>query len=170
MGFFSEVEKVNLLQKNLFFEKVSSALWTLRGKHLGVLGLSFKGDTDDIRESPALDLLRMLLDAGCSITAHDPAAIERAQALFPAGPHLRYVNDPYAAAENADALLILTDWPQFATLDLDRLYALLRFAILVDGRNLYDPRVMRKRGFTYLSVGRSAVYPSQETASGRRTA
>jgi UDPglucose 6-dehydrogenase len=169
-GILSEVEKVNTLQKNLFFEKVRSALWTLRGKRLGILGLSFKGDTDDIRESPALDLLKMLMDAGCSIAAHDPAAMGRAQELFPAGPHLRYVNDPYAAAENADALLILTDWPQFATLDLDRLHALLRFPILVDGRNLYDPRAMLKRGFTYLSVGRSAVYPSRETASGRRTA
>jgi UDPglucose 6-dehydrogenase len=167
-GILSEVEKVNNLQKDLFFEKVRSALWTLRGKHLGVLGLSFKGDTDDIRDSPALDLIKMLLEAGCTIAAHDPAAMERAQAVFPADSRLRYVPDPYAAAEDADALLILTDWPQFATLDLERLNTLLCFPIVIDGRNLYDPREMLKGRFTYLSVGRSAIHPATVTSSERK--
>ena len=168
-GILSEVEKINNLQKKLFFEKVRSALWTLRGKQLGILGLSFKGDTDDIRESPALDLLKMFLDAGCSIAAHDPAAIERARAIFPESSQLRYVNDPYAAAEDADALLILTDWPQFATLDLDRLYTAQRFPIVIDGRNLYDPNKMLEQRFTYLSVGRPAIHPAKAT-SNRRSA
>jgi UDPglucose 6-dehydrogenase len=168
-GILSEVEKINNLQKKLFFEKVRSALWTLRGKQLGVLGLAFKGDTDDIRESPALDLMKMLLDAGCSIAAHDPAAVERARAVFPESSQLRYMNDPYAAAEDADALLILTDWPQFATLDLEKIRTLLRFPIVIDGRNLYDPSEMQERRFTYLSVGRPSIYHAK-AASGRRTA
>lgn len=168
-GILSEVEKINDLQKKLFFEKVRSALWTLRGKSLGVLGLAFKGDTDDIRESPAIDLVKMFTDAGCSVTAHDPAAIERAKGVLPEGPQIRYVDDPYAAAKDADALLILTDWPQFATLDLERLNTLLRFPIIIDGRNLYNPADMLKRRFTYLSVGRSAIHPAKTTSTGKRS-
>jgi UDPglucose 6-dehydrogenase len=169
-GILSEVEKINELQKKLYFEKVRSALWTLRGKTLGVLGLAFKGDTDDIRDSPAIALVKMFLEAGCSIAAHDPAAIERTQAILPESAQLRYVDDPYAAAKDADALLILTDWPQFATLDLERLNTLLRFPIVIDGRNLYDPAEMLKRRFTYLSVGRSAIHPAKTTSAGRKSA
>jgi UDPglucose 6-dehydrogenase len=165
-GLLKEVEKINVKQKQYFFNKVRSALWTLRGKRLGVLGLAFKGDTDDIRDSPAIELVKMLLEHGCNIVAHDPAAMERTAQVLPAGPQLTYAADPYAAADNADALLILTDWPQFATLDLEQLNRLLRFPIVIDGRNLYDPEVMLQNGFTYLSIGRTAVYPSKEVRSG----
>jgi UDPglucose 6-dehydrogenase len=158
----SEVEKINTQQKKRFLSKVRSALWTLRGKRIGVLGLAFKGETDDIRESPAIDLVEMLLAEGCSIAAFDPAAMKRAQEELPSEPHLRYVDSAYEAATDADALLILTDWREFASLDLDRLNKTLRYPIVIDGRNLYDPQVMARHGFTYLSIGRPTAYPVKE--------
>jgi UDPglucose 6-dehydrogenase len=164
-----EVEKINTQQKKRFLSKVRSALWTLRGKRVGVLGLSFKGETDDIRESPAIDLVEMLLAEGCLVTAFDPAAMTRAEEVLPPAANLRYVDDAYAAADDVDALLILTDWAEFAALDLDRLYKILRYPIVVDGRNLYDPQVMLEHGFTYLSIGRPAAYPVRDlspTVSG----
>jgi UDPglucose 6-dehydrogenase len=161
----SEVEKINVQQKKRFLSKVRSALWTLRGKRIGVLGLAFKGETDDIRESPAIDLVEMLLAEGCSIRAYDPAAMKRTEEILPAGPNLRYVDDAYAAAEDVDALLILTDWSEFATLDLTRLNKLLRYPIVIDGRNLYDPQIMVDHGFTYLSVGRPAANPLRDVSA-----
>jgi UDPglucose 6-dehydrogenase len=141
---------------------VRSALWTLRGKRLGVLGLAFKGETDDIRESPAIDLVEMLLGEGCSIAAFDPAAMARTQQELPSSAQLRYVDDAYAAAADVDALLVLTDWAEFAKLDLKRLYTVMRYPIVVDGRNLFDPKEMQEHGFTYISVGRPAVYPARD--------
>jgi len=161
----TEVEKINTHQKRRFLNKVRSALWTLRGKRIGVLGLAFKGETDDIRESPAIDVVEMLLAENCSIAAYDPAATRRTREELPAGPNLRYVADAYAAAKDADALLILTDWAEFATLDLDRLNKTLRYPIIIDGRNLYDPDIMVKHGFTYLSIGRPAAYPVRDAVS-----
>lgn len=158
----SEVEKINTQQKKRFLSKVRSALWTLRGKRLGVLGLAFKGETDDIRESPAVDLIEMLLAEGCSVTAYDPAAMDRARQRFDSVPALSYAEDAYAAAKDADALLILTDWAEFGDLDLMRLRKLMRYPIIVDGRNLFDPAVMNAHGFTYISIGRPAVYPARD--------
>ena len=157
-----EVERINVAQKKRFLGKVRSALWTLRGKRLAVLGLAFKGDTDDVRESPAIDLIEMLLAEGCCIEAFDPAGIERAKLEIPEGPSMHYAASVEDAAKEADALLILTDWNEFANLDLARLSQLMRYPIIVDGRNLYDPKVMLDNGFTYLSVGRSAVTPVRE--------
>ncbi len=164
----AEVEKINAVQKKNFFNKIRAALWTLRGKRIAILGLAFKGDTDDIRDSPALDIVKMLLHEGCVLTAHDPAAMERSKELFPESPQLRYADDPYTAANNADALVILTDWAQFADLDLERLNKALKFPIIIDGRNLYDPAVMLEKNFTYVSVGRPAVYPSREWYANKR--
>jgi UDPglucose 6-dehydrogenase len=156
-GLLHEVEKINEEQKLRFFQKVRSALWTFRGKKIGVLGLAFKGGTDDIRESPALDIVRKLLSEGCIVSAYDPAAESRTREVIPPGPQMRFVDSPYAAAQDADALLILNDWNEFAELDLDRLHYTLRYPILIDGRNLYDPAEMTERGFTYLSVGRPGM-------------
>lgn len=158
----SEVEKINTQQKKRFLGKVRSALWTLRGKRIGVLGLAFKGETDDIRESPAIELVEMLLGEGCAIAAFDPAAMKRTEERLAPSDTLRYVDSAYEAAKDADALLILTDWPQFAALDLDRLNRILRYPIVLDGRNLYDPQVMARHGFTYISIGRPAAYPARE--------
>jgi UDPglucose 6-dehydrogenase len=143
-------------------------LWNLRGKKLAVLGLAFKGDTDDIRESPAIDIIHMLLNEGCSVAVFDPAAMERTQQVLPAGDHLRYATNAYEAAEDADALLILTDWAEFSELDLRRLNQLLRYPIVVDGRNLYDPTVLSDHGFTYVSVGRPAAYPVRERSTAAK--
>lgn len=166
----SEVEKINVQQKKRFLSKVRSALWTLRGKRLAVLGLAFKGETDDIRESPAIELVQMFIAEGCSVAAYDPAAIKRTEEIMPASRHLRYADDAYAAAEDADALLILTDWAEFSSLDLGKLQRTLRYPIVIDGRNLYDPGVMADAGFTYLSVGRPAAYPMRELAASKANA
>jgi len=157
-----EVSKVNETQREIFFHKVRSALWTLRGKRLAALGLSFKGDTDDIRESPAIDVIRRLLDAGASITAYDPAAMERAREVLPPSDNMRYADNVYDAALNADAVLILTDWKEFGTIDLVRLNRAVHFPIVIDGRNLYSPKKMLEQGFTYVSMGRPASYQAQQ--------
>jgi UDPglucose 6-dehydrogenase len=166
----TEVEKINAHQKRRFLSKVRSALWTLRGKRIGVLGLAFKGETDDIRESPAIELVQMLLAEGCSVAAYDPAAMKRTAEVLPEAPGLRYAADSYAAATDADALVILTDWAEFAELDLQRLNKTLRYPIVVDGRNLFDPSVMSEHGFTYLSTGRPAAYPLRDPLTAATTA
>jgi len=157
-----EIRTINETQRNIFFNKVLSALWTLRGKRLAALGLSFKGDTDDIRDSPAIEVIKKLLEAGSIITAFDPAAMERAQAVLPPSDKMRYANGLYEAAQDADAVLILTDWKEFGAIDLVRLNQAVRFPIVIDGRNLYKPQQMEQHGFTYVSVGRPASYHAQQ--------
>ncbi|MHB1699305.1 MAG: UDP-glucose dehydrogenase family protein [Acidobacteriaceae bacterium] len=173
-GLLSEVEKINTQQTKRFLAKVRSALWTLRGKKLGVLGLAFKGDTDDIRESPAIALVRMFLDEGCSIRAYDPAAMGRAREVLPQSGEkngsLTYASSVYEVAEGADALLILTDWPEFGKLDLARLESSLRYPIIIDGRNLYDPREMTSAGLTYLSIGRPDAHPASQSSTEKEKA
>jgi UDPglucose 6-dehydrogenase len=168
-GLLSEVEKINAEQKHRFFQKIRSALWTFRGKRLGVLGLAFKGGTDDIRDSPAIEIVQMLLREGCTIDAYDPAAMERTAEVLPPSSQMHYVEDSYAAARGKDALLILTDWQEFADLDLDRLHQDLRYPILLDGRNLFDPASLASRGFTYLSVGRQDALAALEAARTARS-
>jgi UDPglucose 6-dehydrogenase len=158
-GLLEEVERINSEQKRRFVNKVRSALWTLRGKTIGVLGLAFKGGTDDIRESPAIEIVKMLIDEGCFIKAFDPAAIKRTEEILPAGPQLKYEPDAYATAKNSDVLLILTDWPEFAHLDLRRITEGMRYSIIIDGRNLYDSDKMLAHGITYLSIGRPPALP-----------
>jgi UDPglucose 6-dehydrogenase len=161
-----EVMSINEDQRQRFLKKVRSALWTLRGKNLGVLGLAFKGGTDDIRESPALFLVQALLQEGSKITAFDPAAMDRTQEVMNSG--IKYANSAYEAAQGADALLILTEWEEFANLDLPRLRRELKYPIVIDGRNLYDPEVMAAHGFTYYSVGRAASHPDGVPAAALR--
>jgi UDPglucose 6-dehydrogenase len=159
-----EVIRINEEQRVRFLRKVKKALWTLRGKKLAVLGLAFKGGTDDIRESPAIALIQMLLKEGCEIRAYDPAAMERAREVLGAG-RITYADSPYEAANKADALLLLTDWPEFAQLDLNRLHATLAYPIVVDGRNLFDPAAMAEHGFQYYSMGRPDVHvPARKAA------
>jgi UDPglucose 6-dehydrogenase len=160
-----EVMRINEDQRHRFLKKVRSVLWTLRGKRLGVLGLAFKGGTDDIRESPAILLVQELLREGCHICAHDPAAMDRAKEVLPAS--VEYTSGPYEAATGADALLILTEWEEFAALELDRLRKLLKYPIVIDGRNLYDPAVMSAQGFSYYSVGRPETLTEDSSATVR---
>jgi UDPglucose 6-dehydrogenase len=161
-----DVMYINEEQRRRFLRKVHSALWTLRGKRLAVLGLAFKGGTDDVRESPAIMLVQELLQEGCRISAYDPAARERAREAL--SNKVEFAENPYDAANGADALLILTEWEEFATLDLERIQKALKYPIVIDGRNLYDPEVMAALGFTYHSVGRPAITP--EGRSVRATA
>jgi UDPglucose 6-dehydrogenase len=160
-----EVIRINEDQRHRFLRKVRSVLWTFRGKRLGVLGLAFKGGTDDIRESPALLLVQDLLREGCHVCAYDPAAMERAKEVLKSG--VEFASDAYAAAKGADALLILTEWEEFAALDLERLRTLVKYPIVLDGRNLYDPAVMVEHGFSYYSVGRPAAL-AEELPAGTR--
>jgi UDPglucose 6-dehydrogenase len=164
----AEVESINEAQKVRFLNKVRAALWTLRGKKLGVLGLSFKGGTDDIRDSPAIAIVRALMAEGCMIKAFDPAAMVRAEQVLPVDRNIEYVADEYSAASGVDALLILTDWAEFAQLDLTRLGRIMRYPIIVDGRNLYDPDVMFENGVTYFSVGRPTKRYVPQLATGTR--
>ena len=157
-----EVMRINEEQRQRFLRKVRNALWTLRGKRLGVLGLAFKGGTDDIRESPAILLVQSLLQEGCVISAFDPAATVRAREVF--ADRITYASDPYVASDQADALLVLTEWPEFSTLDLGLLHSRMKYPIVIDGRNLYDPEAMAALGFTYYSVGRPLVAPVQAAA------
>lgn len=150
-----EVVRVNNEQRTLFLKKVKSALWTLRGKRLAVLGLAYKGGTDDLRESPAIEIIRSLLHEQCSIVAFDPAAMRRAEDALKGD--VTFADDSYQACVGADALLILTDWEEFGSLDLIRVKGLLRYPIIIDGRNLYSADIMRKHGFLYVSVGRSTT-------------
>lgn len=164
-----EVMRINEDQRRAFLRKVRSALWTLKGKRLAVLGLAFKGGTDDIRESPAIALIHMLLHERCEVVAYDPAAMERAQQEFSDGAKISFAQSAYEAAEDADALLILTDWEEFAALDFRQMKQALRHPIVIDGRNLYTRKEMAQHGFTYFSVGRPESAPEKTATDIGRT-
>ena len=160
-----EVIRINEDMRQRFLRKVRHALWTLKGKRLAVLGLAFKGGTDDVRESPALALVESLLKEGSEVIAYDPAAVERARETL--GSRVKFAANAYDAAKGADALLLLTDWEEFASLDLERMREQLRYPIIIDGRNLYKPERMAALGFHYYSVGRPlAVAKSQPANAG----
>jgi UDPglucose 6-dehydrogenase len=148
-----EVSKINQEQITRFLQKVRSALGTLKGKRVAALGLAFKGGTDDIRESPAINVIQGLLAEGCKVIVFDPAAMEKAKEVLKKS--VMYARDAYAAADNADALLILTEWKDFAVLDLKRIRRLLAVPLVLDGRNMYSPETMSQAGLAYQSVGRS---------------
>jgi UDPglucose 6-dehydrogenase len=132
--------------------KVTAALGTsVRGKKVAVLGLTFKPNTDDMREAPSIALITALLDVGVTVRAYDPAGMEQAKIVL---PDLDYCDGPYSAAEGAHALAIVTEWEQFRALDLNRLKKIMASPIIVDLRNIYAPEELTKAGFTYDSIGR----------------
>src|SRR5689334_146433 len=153
-----EIKRINDEQRVRFIGKVRSAVRTIKSKRLAVLGLAFKDGTDDVRESPAILVIEKLLAEKCQIIAFDPAAMDRARQVL--GNKISYAPDPYAAAEGADALLILTEWKEFASLDLVRIKRLLRSPIVVDGRNVFSQTEMAEAGFNYQSVGRPTLEAS----------
>ena len=156
-GLLEEVEKVNLRRDEVFLKKVRQVVWVLKGKKIGVLGLAFKGGTDDIRESPALRIVRALLGEGALLRVHDPQAIEASrQEIPPQAGRLEYCSSPYEAAHEAEALLILTEWQEYRELDFVRLHELMEVPVIVDGRNLLDPEAARSAGFEYVDMGRSS--------------
>jgi UDPglucose 6-dehydrogenase len=152
MRIIETVAAVNDQRKRAMGRKVIAACGgSVRGKTIAVLGLTFKPNTDDMRDAPSLDVITTLQDAGAKVRAYDPEGMAAAKALM---PEVEYASDPYDCAEGADALAIVTEWDEFRALDLRRLHDLLAQPIVVDLRNIYRPEDMRRRGFTYVSVGR----------------
>jgi UDPglucose 6-dehydrogenase len=148
-----EVDKINQRRAVQFVEKVRSVLWSLKDKTLAVWGLSFKPNTDDIREAPSLRLVPMLLKEGARLKLYDPKAMENFKKLYPPGKDLDYAPDMYSAVEGASALLIFTEWEEFQRADLNRVKELMELPIIIDGRNIYEPKVVRGLGFEYYGVG-----------------
>lgn len=146
------VMEINRDQRMMAVEKVQECLGSLRHQVIGLLGLSFKPNTDDMREAPSLDIARGLLAKGAQVRAYDPAAIDRAKALM---PDLEYRRSAYAVARGADALVVVTEWNEFRQLDLVKLKRSMRRPVVVDGRNIYDPGRMRELGFVYRGIGRN---------------
>jgi len=146
-----EAERVNKQRVDRFLEKTRKALWVLKDKKIALFGLAFKANTDDIRFSPAVEVLRRLLAEGAQVCASDPQAIERARPLFPGA---NFQLDPYEAVCDADALLLVTEWPEFRELDWERVAHLMARPLVLDARNLLDPGTMKQFGFEYHSFGR----------------
>jgi UDPglucose 6-dehydrogenase len=153
-GLLTSVGDINSRQKESFIQKIEQALWNLRGKRLGVLGLSFKPNTDDMRSAPAVDILHRLINEGAKIVAYDPQAIPASKKVIKG---IRYGKNAYDVCRGADALLILTEWREFRELDLKQVKRFLKKPIVIDGRNIYDQRTMKKLGFQYYSVGRQTI-------------
>jgi len=156
MGYHPElldaVMEINLDQRTLVVEKLREVLGGLRDQVIGILGLAYKPNTDDVREAPSIDVIENLLQKGATVRAYDPKAMAALKARMNS---IQYCKDPYAVATGADALLIVTEWDEFRQLDLDRVKSLMRRPVIVDGRNIFDPKAMRDRGFVYRGVGRS---------------
>lgn len=145
------VQKVNENQRQQIVRKTRDALWNLDEKTIGVLGLSFKPETDDMREAPSIDIIKRLQEEGAKIKAYDPQAMGVAMSIL---EDVEYCRDPYELAEGSDALVIVTDWSEFKNLNLDKIKRLLNSPVLIDGRNIFEPAEMRERGFIYQGVGR----------------
>jgi UDPglucose 6-dehydrogenase len=150
-GLLREVQKINALQMDRFIKKITDTLWVLKDKRIGVLGLAFKQNTDDVRMSPAIELCHRLQKEGASLRVHDPKAMEKARALL---KDVEYVADMNAVADGCDALVVATEWDEFKKLDLARARKGMTHPILFDGRNLFDPQEMEQLGWIYKSVGR----------------
>jgi UDPglucose 6-dehydrogenase len=146
-----EVQRINDDQMVRFVKKITDTLWVLKDKKIGVLGLAFKQNTDDVRSSPAIDLCQRLLKEGATLRVHDPKAMDKAKSLL---PNVTYVEDMNAVAEGCDAIVVATEWEEFKQLDLARAKKSLTHPIMFDGRNLFEPAEMEKLGWIYKSVGR----------------
>jgi UDPglucose 6-dehydrogenase len=156
MGYHPElldaVMEINLDQRTLVVEKLREVLGGLRGQVIGLLGLAYKPNTDDVRQAPSIDVIENLLQKGATVRAYDPKAMPVLRAIMNS---IDYCKDPYTVATGADALLVVTEWDEFRQLDLDRLKGLMRRPVIVDGRNIFDPKTMRDHGWVYRGVGRS---------------
>jgi UDPglucose 6-dehydrogenase len=147
------VRKINHDQKKLLIKKMQDALWIIKGKTVAVLGLSFKPLTDDIRNSIAVEMVKLLQDEGALIKAYDPQAMEKAKKGLKG---VKLCKDAYDAARGSDCILVMTEWDEFKKLDLKKVKSLLRQPVIIDSRNIYDPQKMKDMGFIYKCVGRGA--------------
>ena len=146
-----EVENINKQQKQNFIKKIEEHIWILKDKTIAVLGLAFKPNTDDMREAPSIDIINALQEEGAKIKTYDPEAMEKAKLTL---RNVEYCKDPYEAARDSDALVIVTEWNEFKELDLIKVKNLLKQPLVIDGRNIYDPKEMKNLGFEYISIGR----------------
>ena len=148
------VRTINERQKRSFAAKIQEALWVVKGKTIGVLGLAFKPNTDDMRYAPAIEIIESLQGEGALIRAFDPQAMKEAARVL---PKVQFCKDPYEAARGADCLALLTEWNEFKELDFVRIKKLMRQPLIADGRNVYDPQRLRALGFRYVGVGRGRL-------------
>jgi UDPglucose 6-dehydrogenase len=146
------VEKINHQQKELLVKKVRDAVWNIKDKTIGILGLAFKPNTDDMRNAPSIEIIQMLQREEAKIKAYDPVAIPVARGIL---KEVAYCKDPYDTANGCDALVILTEWEEFKRLDFNKIKKLMKAPILIDGRNIFEPEKMKRLGFIYKSIGRS---------------
>ncbi|MCX8076837.1 MAG: UDP-glucose/GDP-mannose dehydrogenase family protein [Aquificaceae bacterium] len=153
-GLLKEVEKINQERPVKFLNKIKDVLWSLKDKKVAVWGLSFKPNTDDIREAPSIRIVELLLKEGAHLSLYDPKAIENFKLLFPEGRQVNYAKDMYSAVENASVLLILTEWEEFQKADLQRVKELMELPVIVDGRKIFEKGAMKSMGFEYYAVGR----------------
>ena len=145
------VDRINDHQSRLVVRKAKDMLWNLNNKTIGILGLAFKPETDDIREAPSIKVIKQLQQEGVKIKAYDPKAMDNVRQVF---PDIELCQDPYQVVEGSDALVIVTDWEEFKKMDLQKVKGLLAQPVIIDGRNMFDPDEMEKLGFTYQGVGR----------------
>jgi UDPglucose 6-dehydrogenase len=145
------VMEINRDQRLRAIQKLREIMGTLRGKTIGILGLAFKPNTDDMREAPSIEIIHLLQSEGAHVKAYDPAAMEKAKRII---QNITFCNSPYEVAEGSDALIIVTEWNEFRQLDMERIKDSMRQPILFDGRNIYNPQRMKSLGFIYRGVGR----------------
>lgn len=148
------VKAINEQQKTLFLNKIKDLLWIIKDKTIGVLGLSFKPNTDDIRNAPSIDIIRALQSEGARVKIYDPSSMEKAAGLL---GNAKFCKDPYETCKGSDCLLIVTEWDEFKELDFSKVKKMLKRPFIIDGRNIYDPQRMKKLGFTYAGIGRRSV-------------
>ncbi len=156
--------ETNENQPKRFIGKIHAAIGDMKGKTVGVLGLAFKPNTDDMREAKSLDVIADLLASGATVKAYDPIAMENTRSVF---PHITYANNAYEVAVGADALVIVTEWNEFKLLNFERLRETMARPLILDGRNLYDPERLRRLGFEYHSIGRPSSLTEKKNVSGR---
>jgi len=147
-----EVQRINKEQRLLVIKKAKELLWNLKGKEIAILGLSFKPDTDDIRESPAIEIISLLLKEGALIRCYDPKAMENMKKIF---PDISYCQTPYECTKDASMLIFLTEWDEFKHLDFEKIKGMMKTPYIIDGRNFLNMEKLKKMGFIYKGIGRS---------------
>lgn len=150
-GILKAVRKVNEEQKAIFIRKIEEALWIVKDKTIGILGLSFKPNTDDMRSAPSIEIINALIEYGAKVKAYDPQANKKARAIL---KDITFCKNLYEAAKNSDALIIVTEWHEFEVMDLGRIKKLMNNPLIIDGRNIFDPEKLKEAGFRYISIGR----------------
>ena len=152
-GLLKEVQNINRHQKRSVIKKIETLLWNLPKKNVGILGLSFKPGTDDLREAPSVEIIETLKKEGVHVKAYDPVAMDKARVVL--GKDIKFCKDAYEVAKDSDCLVVVTEWNEFKELDFKKIKKLMRQPVIIDGRNIYDPKEMKDLGFQYVGIGRS---------------